>query len=138
VIPIVQQVVVENNIADIQSHYEYDKLRAANTPAESRLLQKFQETCNNGGRAFRNKVRELVMPFFQDGNGKDPVVQEIRWKVFGVAADHSILNDNHPVALALVQLPAPGTDCPLCVISGCVNLPVLIECLCHHLAGEIR
>ena len=63
-IPIVQQVVEENNIAGIQSDDEYDELRAANTSAESRLLQKFQETCNNGGRAFRNKVRQLVMPFF--------------------------------------------------------------------------
>ena len=135
VIPIVQQVVVENHIAGIQSHDEYDELRAANTSAKSRLLQKFQETCNNGGRAFRNKVRELVMPFFQDGDGKDPVVQEIKWKVFGVAADHCILADDHPVAQALLQLPVPETDAPLCAISGCVNLPVLIECLCHHLAG---
>ncbi len=78
VIPIVQQVVVENNFAGIQSHDEYDELRAANTSAECRLLQKFQETCNNGGRAFRNKVRELVMPLFQDGDGKDPVVQELK------------------------------------------------------------
>ena len=139
VIPIVQQVVVENNIADIQSHYEYDKLCAANTSAESRLLQKFQETCNNGGRAFRNKVRQLVMPFFfKEGDGKNPVVQEIKWKVFGVAADKNILDDEHPVALALVQLPASETDGPLCAISGCVNFPVLIECLCHHLADECR
>jgi hypothetical protein len=84
VIPIVQQVVVKNNIAEIQSHDEYDEIRAANTSAEtpeSRLLQKFQETCNNGGRAFRNKVRELVMPFFENGDGKDPVVQDMKWKV---------------------------------------------------------
>jgi hypothetical protein len=76
--------------------------------------------------------------FFQDGDGKDPVVQEIKWNVFGVAADHCILDDDHPIAQALVQLPAPETDGPLCAISGCVNLPVLIECLCHHLAGEFR
>ena len=57
VIHIVQQVVVENHIAGIESHDEYDELRAANTSAESRLLQKFLETCNNGGRAFHNKVR---------------------------------------------------------------------------------
>ena len=69
-IPIVQQVVVENNIAGIQSHDEYDELCAANPSAESRLLQKFQETCNNGGRAFHNKVRELVMPFFKMVTGK--------------------------------------------------------------------
>ena len=78
------------------------------------------------------------MPFFQDGDGNDPVVQDIKWKVFGVAADENILNDKHPVARALVQLPAPATDGPLCAISGCVNLPVLIECLCHHLTGEFR
>jgi hypothetical protein len=48
-------------------------------------MKKLQETCNNGGRGLRNKVRQLVMPFFQEGNGKD--VQEIKWKVFGVAAD---------------------------------------------------
>jgi hypothetical protein len=73
VIPFVQQVVIENHIAGIQSHDEYDELRAANTSAECRLLQKFQETCNNGGTAFRNKVRELVMPFFQEGDGKIPL-----------------------------------------------------------------
>ncbi len=140
VIPIVQQVpvVVENHITGIESHDEYDELHAANTSAESRLLQKFQETCNNGGRAFRNKVRELVMPFFQEGNGKDPVVQDIKWKVFGVAANKNILDDEHPVARALVQLPVLETDGPLCAISGCVNLPFLIECLCHHLADECR
>ncbi len=137
-IPIVQQVVVENHIAGIESHDEYDELHAANTSAESRLLQKFQETCNHGGRPFRNKVRELVVPFFQEGDGKDSVVQEIKWSVFGVAVDGNILNDGHPVAQALVQLPVPETDGPLFAISGCVNLPVLVECLCHHLAGECR
>jgi hypothetical protein len=121
---------MENHIAGIDSHNEYDELLAANTSSENRLMRKFQETCNNGGRAFRNKVWELVMPFFQQGNGKDPVVQDIKWKVFGVAVDGNILNDKHPVAQALLQLPVPATDGPLCVISGCVNLPVLIECLC--------
>jgi hypothetical protein len=58
--------------------------------------------------------------------------------VFGVATDGNILNDGHPVARALVQLPVPETDGPLCMISGCVNLPVLIDCLCHPLAGEFR
>ncbi len=58
--------------------------------------------------------------------------------MFGVAADKNILDDEHPVARALVQLPASETDGPLCAISGCVDLPVLIECLCHHLAGEFR
>ncbi len=134
-IPIVQQVVVENHIAGIESHDEYDELRSGNTSAESRLLQKFQETCNNGGRAFRNKLRELVVPFFQEGDGKDPVVQEIKWNVFGVAVDGNILDDGHPVARALVQLPVPETDGPLCAISGFLNFPVLIECFCHHLAG---
>ncbi len=67
------------------------------------------------------------MPFFEDGDEKDPAVQEIKWKVFGVAADGNILDDKHPIAQALVQLPAPVTDGPLCAISGCVNLPVLIE-----------
>ncbi len=70
VIPIVQQVVVENCIAGIDSHDEYDELRAGNTSSENMLMQKFQETCNNGGRAFHNKVRELVMPFFPEGNGQ--------------------------------------------------------------------
>ncbi len=79
--------------------------------------------------------RPLVMPFFQEGNGKDPVVQEIKWKVFGAAADGDILDDEHPVARALLQLPVPEIDGPLCAISGCVNLPVLLECVCH-LAGE--
>ncbi len=35
-------------------------------------------------------------------------------------------------------LSLPETDGPLCAISGCVNLPVLMQFLCHHLAGECR
>ena len=38
------------------------------------------------------------MPFFQEGDGKDPVVQEIKWMVFGVDADKNILDDVQPVA----------------------------------------
>ncbi len=54
------------------------------------------------------------MSFFQEGDGKDPVVQEIKWKVFGVAVDGNILDDGHPVVQALVELPVPETD-GLCV-----------------------
>ncbi len=107
VIPIVQQVAVEKHIAGIESHDEYDELRSGNTSAESRLLQKFQETCNNGGRAFHNTVRELVVPFFKRAAGKIQLFRRSRGTCLVVAVDGKILDDGHPVARVLVQLPVP-------------------------------
>ncbi len=119
-IPIVQQVVVESHIAGIESHDEYGELRATNTSAENKLMQKFQ--------AFRNKVRELVIPFFQEGHRKDPVVQEIKWKVFGVAVDGNILDDEHPVAQALLCARFQATRTCLFSSSVCAILQVNIGC----------
>ena len=42
------------------------------------------------------------MPFFQEGDGKDPVVQEIKWKVFEVAADNNTLS-----SMTNILLPEP-------------------------------
>ncbi len=135
VIPIVQQVVIEHGITDIESHNEYGGLRAAKASSENRLMQKFQETCNYGGRALRNRARKLVMPFFQEENGKDPVLQKLTCKIFGVPVDAGVLVDKHPVAQALCLLPSSESDCPVCVI--CMNFPLLIGCVCR-LPGEKR
>jgi hypothetical protein len=69
VTPIVQTMVVAHNIASIQDYEEYDALRDNRSAVERVLLQGFQETNNRGAKAFRDKARELIMPFFVKGDG---------------------------------------------------------------------
>ncbi len=61
---IAQTMVVVQNIAGIQSYDEYDELREKRRAAEKPVLQAFQETNDRGAKAFRDRVRELIMPFF--------------------------------------------------------------------------
>jgi hypothetical protein len=62
--PIGQTMVVVHNIAGIESYDEYDELRKHFRAAETPLFQGFQETKNLGAKAFRDRARELIMPFF--------------------------------------------------------------------------
>ncbi len=62
--PIVQTMVVVHKIAGIKSYDEYDALRENRRAVERTLLQGFQETNNRGAKAFRDKARELITPFF--------------------------------------------------------------------------
>ncbi len=63
VYPIVQTMVVLEEIGGISSHEEYEEFSAANKASEGTLLQRMQETCNRGAKAMRDKTRELVMFF---------------------------------------------------------------------------
>jgi hypothetical protein len=65
---IVQAMVVFKGMGGIDSHENYEELRAANQLSRGTLLQMMQETCNRGAEAFRDKTRELVMPvlYFED------------------------------------------------------------------------
>ena len=75
VLPIIQHMVVLNNIGGIESHDEYEVLRENRPHAELTLIQAHQETNNLGAKAFRDRARELVMPFFVHGD-PDPESNE--------------------------------------------------------------
>jgi hypothetical protein len=107
VYPIVQTMVVLEEIGGIASHEEYEELRAANKASEGTLLQRMQETCNRGAKAMRDKTRELVMLFFKDNDCKFRAVQRVKWEVFGVAADGTLLPDEHPIVVELAALGSP-------------------------------
>jgi hypothetical protein len=64
VVPIIETMVVVHNIAGIQDYEEYDALRGNRPVSEKVLIQAFQETNNRGAKAFRDRARELIMPFF--------------------------------------------------------------------------
>jgi hypothetical protein len=66
--PIVQTMAVVHNTAGIESCDEYDELRESLRAAAKNLLQGFRETNNRGAKAFRDRARELIMPFFVDGD----------------------------------------------------------------------
>jgi hypothetical protein len=67
--PIVQTMVVVHHIAGIESYDEYDELRDNRRAAGKPLLQGFQETNNRGAKAFRDRARELIIPYFVKGDG---------------------------------------------------------------------
>ena len=69
VYPIFQSMVAGHNIAGIESHDEYEALHSVRPRAEWTLVQGHQETNNQGAKAFRDRARELIMPFFVQGDG---------------------------------------------------------------------
>jgi hypothetical protein len=114
VYPIVQTMVVLEQLGGIAGHEEYEELRSANKACEGTLLQRMQETWNRGAKAMRDKTRELVMPFFRDNDCKIGAVQRIKWETFGVSADGNLLPDQQQIAVELAALPSP-------VINGTSN-----------------
>ena len=99
--------VVQERIGDIATHEEYEECRAASKTGKTMLLQHMRETNNRGAKALRDKVRELVIPFFRDNEHMIPLVAEVKQEVFGVLDDKSLLNYEHPVYVALHKLPSP-------------------------------
>jgi hypothetical protein len=78
VAPVVQTMVVVHNIAGIQDYEEYDALRENRHAAERTLHQGFQEKNKRGAKAFRDKAREMIMPFFVKGDVRPCHVLHIR------------------------------------------------------------
>ena len=97
--------VVQERIRNIATHEEYEECRAASKTSETMLLQQMRETNNRGAKALRDKVRELVIPFFRENEHRIPMVAEVKQEVFGVSDDQSLLNRKSPVYLALYKLP---------------------------------
>jgi hypothetical protein len=98
VAPIVQTMVVVHNIADIKDYDEYDALRENRPVSEKVLLQGFQETNNRGAKALRDRMRELIMPFFVKGDGtkqQDEKFIHALHSTFGFTGS-TILNHHHP------------------------------------------
>jgi hypothetical protein len=96
--PIVQTMVVVHKIADIQDYDEYDALRENRPVSERVLLQGFQETNNRGAKAFRDRMRELIMPFFVKGDGtkqQDEKFIHALQSTFGITGS-TILHHHHP------------------------------------------
>ena len=98
VAPIVQTMVVAHNIAGIQDYDEYDALRENRRAAKKTLLQGFQETNNRGAKAIRDRMRELIMPFFVKGDGtkqQDEKFIHALHSTFGFTGS-TILHHHHP------------------------------------------
>ena len=105
VAPIVQTMVVVHNIADIKDYDEYDALRENRPVSERVLLQGFQETNNRGAKAFRDKMRELIMPFFVKGDGtkqQDEKFIHALHSTFGFTGS-TILHHHHPGGHPMLQ-----------------------------------
>ena len=89
----------------IESHDEYDELRKARPAAEFHLHQQNQETNNRGAKAFRDKARELTMPFFLN-MGEDVKVQYVKQQAFGVTGS-PIFQADHPAILDCLETTPP-------------------------------
>ena len=113
VAPIVQTMVVVNEIAGITSYDEYDELRENRPGAERTLLQGFQETNNRGAKAFRDRTRELILPFFLKGDGtmeQDDKYVHAMLSTFGFTGStvlHHLHPAGHPVLRDCMATPRP-------------------------------
>ncbi len=112
--PIVQTMFVVHRIAGIESHEEYDELRDNRHAAEKTLLQGFQETSNRGAKAFRDRARELIIPFLVKGYGtkeEDEKYVHAMYSTFGFTGStvlHHRHPAGHPVLLECIATPRPS------------------------------
>jgi hypothetical protein len=103
--------VVVHNIAGIDSYEEYDALRENRRAAEKTLLQGFQETNNRGAKAFRDKARELITPFFVKGDNtkqQDEKFVHAMLSTFGLNRIHGLDRPPSPSPLACRTSSAHG------------------------------
>jgi hypothetical protein len=90
--------VVVHNSAGIQDYEEYDALRGNRPVSEKVLIQAFQETNNRGAKAFRDRARALIMPFFDKGDGtkqQDEKFNHAMLSTFGFTGS-TVLHHRHP------------------------------------------
>ncbi len=106
-LPVFQTMVIEGLIGGIETHEQYKEPRAASTKSKYTLLQQMLETNNRVAKAFRDRMRELVIPFFKDNDSKIMTVRDIMWNLFGIADDSSLFSTEHPIAKQLAALPRP-------------------------------
>ncbi len=105
--PIIQSIVVERNIAGIESHTDYNDLRTASPEAEVYLLQKMQETLQKNLGAFRNDMRDLVLPFFEDTANSSELTY-VKYHVFDKAGGAPIMDvESHQFLRACFAHPSP-------------------------------
>ena len=105
--------VVVHNSAGIQDYEEYDALRGNRPVSEKVLIQAFQETNNRGAKAFRDRARALIMPFFDKGDGteqQDEKFNHAMLSTFGFTGStvlHHVHPDGHPMLLECMDTPPP-------------------------------
>ena len=112
--PIVQTVVVEQNLAGIETHEDYSALRSASLDAEGALLAKMQETLQKNWGSFRHSMRDLVMEFFK-AETREADLNHVKWNVFGRPAGTYLMETDHPTVAACWAHPHPmvkGTQPP--------------------------
>jgi hypothetical protein len=106
VYPIVQSIVVERNIAGIDSHTDYNDLCTASPEAEGYLLQKMQETLQQNLGAFCKDMRDLAVPFFEDSYNSSEVTY-VKYHVFDKAGGAPIMDVHHQTLLACFAHQSP-------------------------------
>jgi hypothetical protein len=111
--PIVQTMGVVHNIAGIQDYDKYDALRENRRAAEKTLLRGFHETNNRGAKAFRDRARELIMPFLVKGDGTNEQAEKYVHAMlctFGFTGStvlHHLHPAGHPVLLPVECMATP-------------------------------
>jgi hypothetical protein len=113
---IVQTMVVEHNFAGIQDYDKYDALLENRRAAEKTLRRGFQESNNRGAKAFRDRARELIMPFFFKGDcTKEQAEKYVHamlsaFEFTGSTVLYHLHPAGHPVLLVCMATPPP-TEC---------------------------
>ena len=113
VAPIVQYLVLRQELGGIDSSDKYSACKNANQKSEFHFLQSIQQTQNKTAKQHRDKIRELVMEFFTATS--DKMINTIKQEVFDVADGAPIVGRDHPVVQAMMALPAPVKNDVTCM-----------------------
>ena len=104
--PIVQTVVVEQNIAGITSREEYIALRNASTEAEGVFISHLQGTLQKNMGALRKSVRDLVAEFVEEDTFC-PMINYVKEHVFGKVDGLPLVPRTHHILAVCYEHPCP-------------------------------
>ena len=95
---VLREAVVKHNLGNFGT--SYDKLREATPASEMDLLRKLRTSHQHAGKNHHRRTAAIVAKLFRQT--KDPAVNYVKSKVFGIEDGAPILGDDHPLVKELM------------------------------------
>jgi hypothetical protein len=101
---VLREVVVKHNLGNFGP--SYDQLREAKPGSEMAIPRILRTSHAHAAKNHQMRMAAIVAKLFRQT--KDPAVNYVKSKVFGIENGAPILGDDHPLVMELKALPIPG------------------------------
>jgi len=101
---VLREVILKHNLGRFGALY--DMLRESSPASEKTLLRILRAAHQHAGKIHHQRMSALVAKLFR--TTKDPAVNYVKSKVFGIEDGAPILGNDHPLIIALKAVDVPG------------------------------